>query len=393
MSEEENPDTPESDGAAAPEGAETDAGAEDASVEGVGEEGGADDAGEGEALLSNDEIDALLEDVDADDVDGGPLGPAKVIDLADRGGSAFKMAGLDRVNAKFALQLRQGFYTFLRHRVDVSFDETTCPTFDEFLAGCVEPTSFTVMRMDPLPGQGVVAVPADLLYRVVDTLFGGSGADARAESMVEFTPTEIRVAQSLVDVTLTEYARAWSEVLNIHGVIQGHESNPRMVVITERSERVVVSRFTVTLEGAGKGQFAVVMPLAMLEPVRDELASDIQEDTEFNSSPDWSKDFRRELMLAEASVIARLATVDTTVRKLGNLQVGDILPVNEPDQVDLLVEGALFLQGRYGETRGNVAVRIETVADRVLELNPSEPARLSLEDDRAARVEHPADGA
>ena len=69
------------------------------------------------------------------------------------------------------------------------------------------------------------------------------------------------------------------------------------------------------------------------------------------------------------------------MRKLGNLQVGDVLPINEPDQVDLLVEGALFLQGRYGETRGNVAVRIETVSDRVLELNRSEPARLSLMDD------------
>jgi len=324
MSEDEQPDVPESEDAT-PESDE----AESVETEAASAEDGESAEGEDGALLSNDEIDALLEDVAEDDLGDEPIGPCRVIDLADRGGSAFKMAGLDRVSAKFALQLRHSLYAFLRHRVDVSFDGSSCPTLDEYLASCTEPTSFNTMRLDPLPGLGTVVLPADLLFRVVDTLFGGSGAHARAETMAEFTPTEVRVAQSLVETTLTEYVRAWSEVLPITAALQGHESNPNMVVITERSERVVVSQFTIALEGAGSGQFAVVMPLAMLEPVRDALATDIQEDADFNASPDWAKDFRRELMGAEARIIARLGTVDTTVRKLGNLQVGDVLAINE----------------------------------------------------------------
>jgi len=202
MSEDEQPDVPESEDAT-PESDE----AESVETEAASAEDGESAEGEDGALLSNDEIDALLEDVAEDDLGDEPIGPCRVIDLADRGGSAFKMAGLDRVSAKFALQLRHSLYAFLRHRVDVSFDGSSCPTLDEYLASCTEPTSFNTMRLDPLPGLGTVVLPADLLFRVVDTLFGGSGAHARAETMAEFTPTEVRVAQSLVETTLTEYVR------------------------------------------------------------------------------------------------------------------------------------------------------------------------------------------
>ncbi len=379
MSDDEKPEGTDSEDALAAEGDDVTAGEAAADDTDAADDTAVD--GDDGALLSNEEIDALLEDVDSDDVGDAPVGPARVVDLADRGGSAFKMAGLDRVNNKFILKLRQSLYAFLRHRVDITFDGSSCPTLDEYLRGCTEPTSFNAMRLDPLPGVGSVVVPSDLLFRVVDTLFGGSGAVARGESMVEFTPTELRVAHSLVDVTLSEYVRAWSEVLTINAAVHGQESNPKMVVICERTERVVVSKFTIALEGSGSGQFDILMPLAMLEPVRDALASDIQDDTDFDASPDWASDFQRELMGAETQIVARLGTVDTTVRKLGNLQVGDVLAINEPDHVDLLVEGALFLQGRYGETRGNVAVRIDTVADRVLELNPTEPTRLDLSTD------------
>lgn len=375
MSEEEKPGASENEESASPE---TDSSVEEGVAAGDGAQAAVGD--DGEALLSDDEIGALLEEVSQDEVGSEPVGPCLVVDLADRGGSGFKMAGLDRINAKFSLQLRNGLYTFLRHRVDVSYEGTSCPTFEEYLDSCDEPTSFNLVRLDPLPGQSIVALSADLLYRVVDTLFGGTGADARAESMVEFTATEIRVAQSLVDVAIHDLARAWKDVQPLKGSVQSHESNPRMVVITERSERVVVSAFKLALEGAGQGHFSLAMPLVTFEPVRDALVSDIQDGADLNASPDWARDFRRELMAAQTNVVARLATVDTTVRKLGKLQVGDVLPINEPDQVDLLVEGALFLQGRYGETRGNVAARIDTVADRVLELNPSKLTRIGILD-------------
>lgn len=387
MSEEEKPDASESEESASPENASS---VDDGVAGGDGAKAAVGD--DGEALLSDDEIGALLEGVSQDEVGSEPVGPCQVVDLADRGGSGFKMAGLDRINAKFALQLRNGLYTFLRHRVDVSYEGTSCPTFEEYLDSCGEPTSFNLVRLDPLPGQSIVALSADLLYRAVDTLFGGTGADARAESMVEFTATEIRVAQSLVDVAMHDLARAWKDVQPLKGSVLSQESNPRMVVITERSERVVVSAFKLALEGAGQGHFSLAMPLVTFEPVRDALVSDIQDGTDVNASPDWARDFRRELMAAQTNVVARLATVDTTVRKLGKLQVGDVLPINEPDQVDLLVEGALFLQGRYGEARGNVVARIDTVADRVLELNPSKPTRIGILDVDVAAEQSMTDG-
>ena len=118
----------------------------------------------------------------------------------------------------------------------------------------------------------------------------------------------------------------------------------------------MVSRFHVELEGGG-GEIHITLPYSMLEPIRELLDAGIQSDR-VDRDESWNVSMREQLMSAEVTVSSILAKRTIDLRRLTRLKVGDILPIELPEEVPICVEDIPVFTGRFGTAGGCNVVKI-----------------------------------
>ena len=205
-------------------------------------------------LLSQDEIDALLHGVDDGDIETeSDLDPEaiKSYDLTSqdrivRG----RMPTLEMINERFARYTRISMFNLLRRTADVSVGGIQIQKFGEYVHTLYVPTSLNMVKFRPLRGTALIILDAKLVFKLVDNFFGGDGRHAKIEGR-EFTPTELRVVQMVLEQVFVDLKEAWKAVMDITFEYMNSEVNPSMANIVSPSEVVVVSTFHVELDGGG----------------------------------------------------------------------------------------------------------------------------------------------
>jgi len=321
------------------------------------------DATEEEAIISNDEMEALLEGVESGELaasEGVQAGEAVSVDLVTQSLGKVRLPALSRANDRYSQVLRSTLYDMVQKPAEVSFKSLDSVKLGDFLQNQPTPTAFGIFNFTQLSGMGMLAVGPQLLFCIVSTFFGGEGEQKRSEDKIEFSATETRVAQGFIRQALRDLEGAWEEMLEVKAVPTGFESNPAMALITDKTDSIIVSNFHAEIEGIGGGEFCLALPKAMIEPVIDELSAESRADRP-NENPLWQRAMRQQLLEVPTQSRAVLATLPTSVREVARLRVGDVLPIDDPNSVILNLEGVPFRHASYGETRGKAAVRLGKV--------------------------------
>ncbi|MCG8316734.1 MAG: flagellar motor switch protein FliM [Pseudomonadales bacterium] len=328
-------------------------------------------------LLSQDEIDALLHGVDDGDVETETDEPEDGIQSYDlstqdrivRG----RMPTLEMVNERFARYTRISIFNLLRRSADVSVGGIQVIKFGEYVHSLYVPTSLNMIRIKPLRGTGLFILDAKLVFKLVDNFFGGDGRHAKIEGR-EFTPTENRVVQMVLQQAFVDMEEAWRAVLPVKFEYLSSEVNPSLANIVSPSEVVVVSSFHIELDGGG-GEMHLTLPYSMIEPLREVLDSGVQSDID-DTDERWSDSMREEIFGAEVELNGKLLEREMSLSELANLKKGDIIPVELPDSVMVLANGIPSFRAKMGQSRGNLALKITEKIERP-EMDSSKGSRLA----------------
>ncbi|MDO7085058.1 flagellar motor switch protein FliM [Pseudocolwellia sp. AS88] len=319
-------------------------------------------------LLSQDEIDALLHGVD--DVEEEEL----VEDSADSGSMSDydfssqdrivrgRMPTLEMVNERFARHMRISLFNMMRRTAEVSINGIQMIKFGEYVHTLFVPTSLNMVRFRPLKGTALITMEARLVFILVDNFFGGDGRyHAKIEGR-EFTPTERRIIQMLLKLIFEDYKEAWSPVMDVSFEYLDSEVNPSMANIVSPTEVVVISSFHIELDGGG-GDFHVALPYSMLEPIRELLDAGVQSDKE-DTDMRWSKALRDEIMDVPIEISTKFIEVNLPLSQIMELEAGDIIPIDMPEHVTVLVENLPSFRAKLGRSRENLALKIESKIKR-----------------------------
>ncbi len=310
-------------------------------------------------LLSQDEIDALLHGVDDSDVDSGAEESEDGVNSYDlstqdrivRG----RMPTLEMVNERFARYTRISLFNLLRRTADVSVGGIQVIKFGEYVHSLYVPTSLNMVRLKPLRGTALFILDAKLVFKLVDNFFGGDGRHAKIEGR-EFTPTENRVVQMVLQQAYVDMEEAWKAVLPVKFEYLSSEVNPSLANIVSPSEVVVVSSFHVELDGGG-GDLHLTVPYSMIEPLREVLDAGVQSDVD-DSDERWQKSLREEIMGAVVNLKGKLLEKKISLKDLSELKEGDIIPVDMPETVLIQANEIPTFTGKLGAANGNLAVQI-----------------------------------
>ncbi|MES9825707.1 MAG: flagellar motor switch protein FliM [Candidatus Thiodiazotropha endolucinida] len=312
-------------------------------------------------LLSQEEIDALLHGVDNGDV-------ATETDVADAGGvNSYDFTSQDRIvrgrlptlemiNERFARLFRTSLFNMLRRTADLSVSGIQMQKFSEFVHSLFVPTSLNMIRVPPLRGKGLFVIDPKLVFSVVDNYFGGSGRFHTKIEGRDFTPTENRVVQLLLNRAFEDLKVAWKPVFQVKFEYSGSEVNPQFANIVSPSEVVVVTSFHVDLESGG-GDFHVCMPYSMLEPIRELLDAGVQSDRGERDER-WERSLKEEILAARVELSSILTEVQISVKELAALKEGDIIPIEMPEEVEVEAADVPVFKAKLGVSDGSYALKI-----------------------------------
>jgi flagellar motor switch protein FliM len=312
-------------------------------------------------FLSQDEVDALLKGVDGDQDDAKPVGNAGDVrdyNLATqerivRG----RMPTLEIINERFARLVRIELFNFLRRTVEVSVGPVRITKYSDFVRNLVVPTNLNLVQMKPLRGTALMVFDPTLVFLVVDNMFGGDGRFHTRVEGRDFTQTEQRIIQRILNIIFETYSKSWEPVYPVQFEYVRSEMNTQFANIATPNEVVVAVTFNVEL-GPASGEIHFCFPYSMIEPIRDMLSSSLQGEV-LGADKRWVKLMTQQVQAAEVEIVADLAKTNMQIGDVLNMKVGDVISLNIDESIEAQVDGVPVMLCKYGMFNGQYALRVE----------------------------------
>ena len=313
-------------------------------------------------FLSQDEVDSLLKGVngETDEVADHPEtaeGEVRSYNLASqerivRG----RMPTMEIINERFARLFRIGLFNFIRRTPEISVGPVRVLKFGEFIRNIAVPTNLNIIQAKPLRGNGLFIFDPNLVFLVVDNMFGGDGRFHTRVEGREFTQTEQRIIRNLLEVVFEAFTKSWETVHPLEFEFVRSEMNPQFANIATPNEVVIVTSFDIELGGNG-GSFHVCMPYSMLEPVKDLLYNNVQGE-HMAVDQRWLQLLSRQVQCADIELAATLGQADITLEKVLKMRNGDVILLEVNDNITASVDGIPVLECKYGVFNNQYALKI-----------------------------------
>ncbi|MGB3423749.1 MAG: flagellar motor switch protein FliM [Castellaniella sp.] len=319
-----------------------------------------------QSMLSQDEVDALLAGVTGEESSGQQAAAeaqdgVRPYDLGSPDRVVrHRMQTLELINERFARRLRSMFFGFMRRNADITVNAIRIQKYSDFERNLPVPSNLNMVALKPLRGTGLFTYDPNLVFLVIDSLFGGHGRyNTRIEGR-DFTNTEQRIIRRLMGLTLDCYREAWESVYPLELEYLRSEMHTKFASISTGNDIVVVATFNIELGSSG-GKLNICLPYSMLEPIRDLLTRPLQQNASDEIDQRWTQQLSREVRSAEVELAVEFARVDTSIAELLHLAVGDVLPVDVRPAVTARVGGVPVLECGYGTFNGRYALRVRKV--------------------------------
>jgi flagellar motor switch protein FliM len=312
-------------------------------------------------ILTQEEIDALLSAMERGDVDLEQE-PKKNVEAAPYNLTSQNVmlrdqfSALDEVYDKFARLLRDSLSSSLQRAVAIDFVSTEMVKYQEFISAFSNPTNFSLWCMEPLIGNALLAIEPNLVFSLIDCMFGGDGRPTA--NVREFTEIEQRMIKKVAEEILSKFEKAWSSIYTVTIQLKKIESKPEFVQLVPPSDSMMVVVFSIK-RPEFTGNFHLAIPYLMIEPIKDQLSPKYLR--EKDTAHPWRSRLTELIKNTHITVIAELGRTKQTVRDLLNLQVDDILKLNggPEDLISICIDQIPKYEGYPGIIKGNRAVEIE----------------------------------
>jgi flagellar motor switch protein FliM len=317
-------------------------------------------------LLSQEEIDALVTSADADSSGFSSPGiyktnpNAKFYDLASEdSGLVAHLGALEMISDRFSRLFRVTLSGMLQYQPKIRVAELRVESFQDYRKQLKIPLSLNIIKLDGLRGNGLIVIEPQIIFNSLDRFFGGGGKSrTTVEGMREFTPTESRVIQMIVQGVFSDLKKSWDPVYKLDFEHVNSEINPQFAQIVDDSDLVIISDFEIEMANDISGTIQVVYPFGAMKPIRHLLKNQVQADYADERDRAWKRQLKDCVKDVELDLKSDLAYPRISLLDLMNLKVGDIIPIKMPDTVLVQVEGVPTYEGIYGTVNGHAAIRL-----------------------------------
>lgn len=319
-------------------------------------------------ILSQEEIDALLEVVDDDgdtsSVDEQDLIHQKQVTLYDfkrpNRVSKEQLRAFKSIHDKMARSLSSQISAVMRSIVEIQLHSVDQMTYGEFLMSLPSPTSFNIFSMKPLEGAAILEINPSIAFPMIDRLLGGKGDPY--ESSREFSDIEVNLLDTLLRQIMQNLKEAWSSITEIFPSVDAKESSPNVVQIVAQNEIVIMVVMEIII-GHSSGMLSICYPVISLESVLSRLASRDLMLSDTSSKKSRNKELQALVAGANVVVNGYLGDTTLTLKEILDLRVGDIMRLDTvaDDTIIVAVDGREKFLATIGLQRYRKTLQIKEV--------------------------------
>lgn len=293
-------------------------------------------------ILSQEEIDALLEVVD-DDVDTEEIAKSDVLHQKQVTLYDFKrpnrvskeqLRAFKSIHDKMARSLSSQVSAVMRSIVEIQLHSVDQMTYGEFLMSLPSPTSFNIFSMKPLEGAAILEINPSIAFPMIDRLLGGKGDPY--ENSREFSDIELNLLDTLLRQIMQNLKEAWSSVTEIFPSVDAKESSPNVVQIVAQNEIVIMVVMEIII-GHSSGMMSICYPVISLETVLSRLASRDLMLSDTSSKKSRNKELQALIAGVNVIVSGYLGNSSLTLKEVLDLQIGDIVRLDRVADDSILV--------------------------------------------------------
>lgn len=324
-------------------------------------------------ILSQDEIDQLLSAISSGDAQTEDFSAAqaeqkkvKIYDFKrpDKF-SKDQIRTVQMMHETFARLTTTALSAKLRSMVSVHVQSVDQLTYEEFIRSIPNPTTLSLINMDPLKGSAILEVDPSITFTIIDRLFGGAGEHAKLTR--ELTDIEMSVIEGIIVHILGNLREAWSTVIDLRPRLGTIETNPQFAQIVPPNEMVML----ITLEtkiGESEGMMNLCIPYITIEPIIQKLSAQYW----FSSIRRGESEINRSMIQSrldnvQVQISVEIGTVNLSFQEIMGLKVGDIIKMPKTtvrDEFIFKVEERSKFKCRPGRIGSRLAVQIgEPVID------------------------------
>jgi flagellar motor switch protein FliM len=321
-------------------------------------------------ILSQEEIDALLEVVEEEDIAPDELDKAsdildnRQITLYDfkrpNRVSKEQLRSIRAIHDKMARSLASDISSLMRSIVEIQLHSVDQMTYGEFLMSLPSPTSFNVFSLKPLDGKGVIELNPSIVFPMIDRLLGGNGAPF--ETTREFTDIELNLLDQILKVVTQNMKEVWSPIMDLYPIVEAKESSPNVVQIVAQNEIVIMVIMEIII-GQTSGMMNICYPVITIESLLPRLANRDLMLNETSGRKSRNKELRALLRGAKIELEAVLGYAELNMQQVLDLEVGDIIKLNRPadDTVIVKVDGREKFIADFGVRRYRRSIKIKEI--------------------------------
>jgi flagellar motor switch protein FliM len=307
----------------------------------------AEDAPAASSDISQEEVSALLEQ--------NAAGGVRPFDFGAQRINRSQLPMLQLIGKTFAERAKVTLSGLVNREVTCEFTSIDSVKPADLTASLPSPGSVAVVRLKPLAGQALVSVEPGLLLALMDGFFGGSGSGV-VDGQAAVAPATQRFLALVLRSLSSDFTAAWTPVSPLEIELVKQETNPRLLPLGAAQDSLTVVRFTAEFASTA-GRIDWVLPDSLLAPLREALASDGASAPAVKQEP-WAPELGSALQEAQVEIRAILAQAEISLRELVRLVPGDIIPIEPPQDVSLLVGDVALRRGRFGVSQGRNALKI-----------------------------------
>ena len=314
-----------------------------------------------EQILSQEEIDSLLGAMDKGEIDlDFDKSAEPEIESYDISSQSIKLRdqfqALEEIYDNFATLLRTSLTSTLQKSIGVEFVSTEMVKFEDLMSAFSYPTNFTTFSMDPLIGSGLFAIEPNLVFPLIDCMFGGDGKPLE-NTREEFTQIEQRMMRRFSLELLDCFEKAWEHIYPLELSFKKIETKPEFVHLVGPSDLVIIVVFAVHGH-VFSGNVHLCISYLMLEPIKDKLSSKYLRERDREST--WAEEIKDLLNQVQITVTGELGRAVRSVEDILSLKPNDIISLNTGpyDPVTIRVENVSKFFGYPGEYKGNSSAQI-----------------------------------
>ncbi|WP_066507338.1 flagellar motor switch protein FliM [Abyssisolibacter fermentans] len=319
-------------------------------------------------VLSQSEIDALLNALDSGEVDAHEFREdsegkkVKPYDFRNpQKMSKDQLRTLEIIHENFGRLLQTFFSGYLRTAVKITVLTVDQYGYSEFSNAISNPAFLTVFKIDPLPGECIMDISSKIAFAIIDRLLGGDGENEFVSR--PFTEIERILLKKVIKKVLKLFQQAWENIYLFEPEVQKIETNPQFAQIVSPNETIALVTMNVTI-GEMEGMINLCIPHLVIESIMEKLTTKSWFSSRSTNQQKYGNEImKKRLKHTKVPVIANFSSTMVTVGDILNIQVGDVIKLDNYNGEDIKINigNSLKFIGSPGSINNKMAVKITNV--------------------------------